>query len=215
MRKTWFVCVLAVLLVAGSASAQHKEWWGFFTGSYTEPMGTTGDKVDGDWGFSGGAIWRPNDANFGISTELAWNDFDAPSIIAETENGIDLLLEGHAEIWSLTVNGMYNFPSNGRTSFYVIGGAGAYKRNLAVTTPAGYDYIYWCDPWWGYCYAGAVPVDAVLVDDESTNLGLNAGIGLTIETGYASEMFIESRYNWVDTDNDSTEYIPISIGFRF
>ena len=215
MRKNWFVFALAILLVAGSASAQHKEWWGFFTGSYVMPMGETADNLDDDFGFSGGAIWRPNGANYGISGELAWNEFDAPSRTVLTDNNVNLLLEGHAEVWSLTVNGMYNFPSSGRTQFYVIGGAGAYKRNLEVTTPAGYDFIVWCDPWWGWCYSDAVPVNAVLLDKDDTNLGINAGIGLTIETGYSSEMFIESRYNWIDSDPASTEYIPLSVGFRF
>lgn len=216
MRKIAVLSLLTVLLAVGTASAQaDKEWWGHFGGSWVEPMGTTADKVDADWGLTGGVMFRPDGSNFGLMAELTWSDFDAPSVWAESDNGIDILLEGHAEVWSATLNGLYYIPSEGRTKFYLIGGAGAYKRNLEVTSPAGYDYVYWCDPWWGVCWADAIPVDAVLADDSQTKLGVNAGIGISIETGYNAEMYIESRYNWMDSSEKATEFLPITIGFRF
>ena len=49
MRKQWFIFALAILLVAGSASAQNKEWYGFLTGSWVMPMGETGDNLDDDF----------------------------------------------------------------------------------------------------------------------------------------------------------------------
>ena len=59
MRRQWFVFALAILLIAGPASAQHKEWWGFFSGSWVMPMGETADNLDDDFGLSGGVLWRP------------------------------------------------------------------------------------------------------------------------------------------------------------
>jgi hypothetical protein len=215
MREAVLLSVAVILIVAGSVSAQSdKEWWGNFAFSYVEPMGATADAVDPSWGFVGGVTYQPSGSRLGILGELAWNDLDAPSLWAEDGQGNDVLLEGRAEVWSLTVNGVWRAPTDGTVGFYVVGGLGAYKRNLQVTTPTGYDYIYWCDPWWGICYGDAVPVDAVLADDSTTKLGYNLGLGATFKIGYATELYIEARYNWVETA-EATEYIPIALGIRF
>ncbi len=215
MRRILFPVVVVVLVVAGPASAQSgKDWWGNFAITYTEPMGDTADHVDGDYGFTGGFEWKPSASQFGLLTELSWNDFDAPSLWAEDAEGNDVLLEGHAEVWALTLSGTWHAPTEGKVGFYAVAGLGAYRRNVEVTTPAGYDWIYWCDPWWGYCWYEPVAVDAVLYDESTTKVGYNLGIGTTFKVGYSTELYLEARYHWVDTP-EATEFIPIAFGIRF
>jgi len=211
-----FAVTLALLAVAVQASAQSEKDWRINLGAnYSMPVGTTADKVDPAFGFVGGFIYKPASWPVGIQAELGYQDFKAPSWTVPTGTpGEFAKLDGHAEVWSLTLNGIWEAKTSGDVGFYVTGGVGAYKRNVAITTFAGYDYIYWCDPWWGYCWAEPVPVDQVLASDSLTKVGFNLGIGTTFRVGYSTQLYLESRFHWVDTPK-ATEFFPIVFGVRF
>ena len=214
--KHTLVVALALLALAAQAFAQSEKEWRFNLGAnYSMPQGTTADKVDPAYGFVAGFTYKPQTWPLGLQVELGYQDFDAPSWRVPTDKpGQTAKLDGHASVWSLTLNGMWEAKTDGNVGFYVTGGLGAYRRNVSITTFAGYDYIYWCDPWWGFCSAEAVPVNAVLASDSLTKIGYNFGIGTTFRVGYSTELYLEARYHWVDTPK-ATEFLPIVLGVRF
>ena len=215
MRKTVLLCVALTMAAAGPALAKERKWWGNFGFTYNEPMGAAANRIEASGGFAGGVAFRPSGSQFGILGEIGWSDFNAPTWEVETDVPGELArLSGHVEIWSLTVNGIWRAPTKGKLGFYVLGGLGVYKRDVAILTPAGFDYVYWCDPWWGVCYSEAYPVDNVVAANSTTALGYNLGLGATWKVGYKTEIYLEARYTLVDTPR-ATEYIPIAFGIRF
>ena len=71
---------------------------------------------------------------------------------------------------------------------YGLLGIGAYHRYAERTQTALLGGCI-CDPWWGYCYPGVVPGQAIVASISTTKFGWNAGLGV--------------------------EFLPIQVGFRF
>lgn len=215
MRRTVLLCVALTVAAAGPAVAQERKWWGNLGFTYNEPMGAAADRIEASGGFAGGVTFRPKSSQFGILGEIGWSDFNAPKWEVGTDvPGEVVQLSGHVEAWSLTVNGLWRAPTTGKLGFYVVAGLGAYKRDIAVMVPSGFDYITFCDPWWGVCWEEAYPVDRELASRSSTELGYNLGFGATWKVGYVTEVYLEARYTMIDTP-ETTEYLPIAFGVRF
>ena len=98
-------------------------------------------------------------------------------------------LVGEAGNWSLasaTANLTYSLPLPAVVvSPYVIGGGGMY---------------------WGSCSADAC--------DTQSDFGYNAGVGVKFMMLVMSA-YAEARYHSVQTEGESTNYMPITIGFMF
>jgi len=90
-----------------------------------------------------------------------------------------------------TGNIVYRFQTSPESTFrpYLIGGGGVY--NLKAT---GND----------------VPDGT----DSSTKFGINGGAGFDIKAGSAS-LFAEARFHNVFTENNNTNFLPITAGIRF
>jgi len=90
-----------------------------------------------------------------------------------------------------TGNIVYRFQTSPESTLrpYLIGGGGVY--NLKAT---GSD----------------VPDNT----DSSTKFGINGGAGFDIKAGGAS-LFAEARFHNVFTDNNNTNFLPITVGVRF
>lgn len=215
MRKAALLCVVLTAAVVGSARAEERKWWGNCGLTYNEPMGTAADRIEASGGFACGVAFRPAKSQFGVLGEIGWSDFNVPKWQVETDVPDELVqLSGHVEIWSLTVNGLWRLPTEGKFGFYVVGGLGAYRREISVETPSGYDSIPWCDPWWGVCYVVDVPIENEVASHSSTELGYNLGFGVTWKLTYIAELYVEARYTLVDTPRE-TEFVPIAVGVRF
>jgi hypothetical protein len=56
----------------------------------------------------------------------------------------------------------------------------------------------------------------VVTDSRTENvIGGNLGIGLTFTLGNDSQIFLEARYQYADTEILTTEWVPVSIGYRW
>ncbi len=216
MRRTVLWCVVLITAAAGPALAQGKKWGGNCGLTYNEPMGTAAERIEASGGFACGVAFHPGGSKFGILGEIGWSDFNAPKWQVETEVPGELTtLSGHVEIWSLTLNGIWRAPTDGRFGFYVVGGVGAYRRDVSIKAPAEYEYVVWCDAWWGYCYVEGVPVSGdVLASASTTEIGFNLGLGATWKLNFGAEIYIEARYTLVDTPQE-IEFVPIAVGVRF
>ena len=121
-----------------------------------------------------------------------------------------------------TVNLVARKPS-GSVRPYFVAGVGVYYRPIKVTTP-GVGYVPgYCDPWWYVCFPGGfVPVENIVGERSSTDLGMDFGGGVQFGTFYAE---VRYHYIWGPTvDTSATggtsqkangQFLPITFGFRF
>jgi len=183
---------------------------------YSATTGRTSDFLDGGWIIGGGLTWKPwQDRPFGLLAEINYSRYDATNQLIQLANlqqdtvRID---DGDTEIWSFNVNGVYKIPFNTWSRGYVTAGIGEYYRNVEMTQTVLLGGFY-CDPWWGFCYPGVFPGDAIVSSQSTTRFAWNAGIGVEFPLAYGS-WFIDARYHRIET-SEPTEFIPIQVGFRF
>jgi len=110
------------------------------------------------------------------------------------------------------VDALLEFGHPDHVGGYVGLGIGGYRRYVELTNTVLVSGIY-CDPWWGYCWETLFPGDVIQASDTLTKFGYNAVVGVTFPAGHGT-MFVEGRYHRMDSEV-ATEYIPISIGYRF
>ncbi len=113
---------------------------------------------------------------------------------------------------------------SGKSSVYVLGGAGVYYRSVYVTTPAT-GLVTVCNPAWFICFPTAVTVDQVVASRSTTDPGVSFGGGFTYQLSNLASFFIEARYHYVwgpevptssgGTQKADAQFFPITFGFRF
>lgn len=208
--------IIAALAVSGSAFAQCRgDWSGNVAVNYTNPTGATGDALGGGASFTAGVTYQPIKWPVGVLLELSHTNFSAPNVPVETETpGQSAYLYGKAQLWSLTANAIWSREVDDKLGYYTVGGVGAYRRKLALSTHGGFDSISWCNPWSGECSIGLVPVSSVVGTQTETKFGYNLGVGVTYWIGCTTQLYLEARYHWANTSK-SMQFIPVSFGIRF
>jgi len=100
-------------------------------------------------------------------------------------------LDGNFSMFNVVANALYAFGDKAKTARpYIIGGLGLYK----VKATASYQ--------------------GIDISDSQTKFGINVGGGFEFAlSGF--DTFVEARFHSVFTDNSSTNFIPISFGFKF
>ncbi len=218
----------AFLIGATSVSAQPrpdkswKSWFGHVKGSYTLAQGDAGDVLDDGFSIGGGATYQPEGSKLGLVLDLEYTELDiSSSTIRDINDAIDesggegMLTGGDVSTWSLTVNGTWS-PSTDGQGFYLIGGIGIYGVEGRVRENGLVWYPPICDPWFWWCTPGGVgPGSVVAASESSTELGWNAGLGWAFEVGTGSQLFIEARFHSVDTSPIGTDYMPLTVGYRW
>ena len=92
---------------------------------------------------------------------------------------------GNLSIWSVTGNAVLSPMAS---PLYFIGGIGFYSTD--------------------------VNVDDLDIDDTETDFGFNLGAGFSLPlTGFST--FVEARWHSINTEGESSQYIPIVFGIRF
>jgi hypothetical protein len=115
----------------------------------------------------------------------------------------------------------------GRVRPYGLVGVGIYDRPTRLTTSAVGWVPGYCDPWFYVCYSGFVPVQNIVGERGSTDVGMAGGGGVNI--GF---VFLELRYHYVwgpkieviqvipfagapEPQKADGEFIAITFGLRF
>jgi opacity protein-like surface antigen len=207
------------MLAASSADAQpNKPWkwvYGHVSGGYVMPQGEAGDSLDDGWNISGGATFRKQNWPVAFVVELGYNDIDiADEALWGTDEKGDparIADSGSVNVWAITGDVMWSTKNEGKAGFYIVGGVGMYyldgKLTNSVWVPGWGCGWYWCAPgWW--------PADAVVGSASTWEWGYNAGVGVTFNLASDSQIFIEAKYHWIQTDVTG-EYLPIVIGYRW
>ena len=226
--RTLILLSAAILLVSGSASAQPrpdknwKSWFGHFDGSFTLPQGDAGDVLDDGFSLSGGAMYWPEEWKVGLVLDLDYTELNISSSsirdindAIEDADGEGSLNGGDVTVWSLTVNATWS-PSDTGSGFYLIGGIGVYDVEGRVTERGVVFFPPVCDPWFWWCHPGGVgPGNVLRASTSSTEFGWNAGLGWAFEVGTGSQLYLEARFHSVSTSPLGTDYLPLTVGYRW
>jgi hypothetical protein len=200
-----------------------RDWFGHIGGGWAFPQGDTGDVLDDDWTFSGGALYWPSAWPIGLSIEAAYTDFDlSSSAIRAINDAIDQdpnndgnISGGGVDYWELGLNGIWSLSGGNGNGLYLTGGAGWYHVGGEVTQDGLVYYPPVCDPWFWWCYPGGVGPGTFVVGSTSTDeFGWNLGAGYSFNT-YNGQFFIEAKYHQIQWENKNIEFIPLTIGFRW
>jgi opacity protein-like surface antigen len=217
------VTALAVLSLCGVIPAYSQDYYGSrppvgwqASGGYSATTGTTSNYLDGGWIFSGGAVFRPEpDSPLSLLAELHYSGYGATSKAISVANGISptsRIDNGDAYIFGVNFDGMYYLPFFPRVHAYLLAGFGWDHRRVRLTQTVLIGGTY-CDPWWGYCYSGVVPGEAIVADETTTRFAWNAGFGVEFPVSRGA-VYVEARYHQMDTQTPTT-FIPIQVGYRF
>src|SRR5262245_21391572 len=219
MRKS--ICVLGrlVFLTASSAFASvgADPLTGHFAFGWVGPQGKAGDAVENGWNFSGGATFLEGPKRpIGLRTDFSYSWFYATDQIVDSANGSGAIArvdDGFASMWTITLDGVYDFSHGRKVGGYFGLGLGMYTRYWQLTKTALVGGI-WCDPWTGWCYPGTVAGDVIADSDRLRKIGYNAALAMTFALRSGSQMYIEASYHSMDTD-PATTYLPVLLGWRW
>jgi len=229
MKKVFFGALLVTLMAASPARAQDDKLVHVnIGGGFTVPMSDIADRFGTGGGFNIGVEITPTPA-FGFQVEYGFNKLAgesrtlqfSPTPIAPSVPGI---VDSHHSMHYIDFNGVVRSSGKSPVKPYGIGGVGAYYRTVSLTTPAvGYTTI--CDPWWYVCYPALVPVDQVIGDRSSWDMGVNLGGGITFALGDSAQFYVETRWHYIwgpeftnaagTTQKANGQYLPVTFGFRF
>ena len=180
---------------------------------YVEPMADLKESSNPGWVVSGGVRFRVDESvPFGLRLDLGYarvkveprstSDFDAQTVTT--------IEDGYTSIGNLSLDAIYDFGGRGHVGGYVTAGIGGYSRYRTVTQKVEQGPGF-CDPLVQVCQT----VTTVASESETlTKVGYDLGLALTFPLHSGRQIYIESRYHWMTTD-PSTQYLPISIGYRW
>ena len=204
---------VAALLFASICGAQVRDTGFTFKvgGGYTPTVGLTKNRFDPGWNVLAGAGYNFH-RHFGILGEFQYNNLGVPQRVLDNFG----TPTGDAYIWSATLQPVVNLTSSeSRVGVYVTAGGGFYRRNINFTEPSTAVGTFF-DPWYGY-YNAAYPTSRILGQARQDAGGVNGGAGVSflLSQNSGARLFIEGRFHHIFTDNSNTDYIPITIGFKW
>ncbi len=214
---------IAPAWAGGRPDDQSRDWFGHIGAGWAFPQGDTGDVLDDDWTFSGGALYWPSDWPIGLSIEGAYTDFDlSSSALSAINDAIDQdpnndgnISGGGVDYWQLGLNGIWSLSGSNGSGLYLTGGVGWYHVGGEVTQDGLVYYPPVCDPWFWWCYPGGVGPGTFVVGSTSADeFGWNLGAGYSFNT-YNGQIFIEAKYHQIQFERENIEFIPLTIGFRW
>lgn len=231
MKKVLFGALVATLIAATPARAQDDKLVHLnIGGGFTMPVSDVKDHFGTGGNFVIGVEITPK-PTVGFQVEYGYNKLGGQD---KTFSGVatpadptpvPILIESHHNMQYIDFNGVVRSHGDSPVKVYGLGGLGAYYRAVSLTTPSvGYTTI--CDPWWYVCYPALIPVDQIIGDRNSWDMGINIGGGLSFQLGDAAQFYVETRWHYIwgpSFDNPVTgttqkangQYFPVTFGFRF
>jgi len=222
--------LLSALFVTATAEAggrpdnSSRSWFGHVNAGYAFASGDSGDFLDDDWTFGGGAMYWPSDWPVGISVDLNYFEMDLSSAaLRQINDAIDQdpsndgdITGGDVENWQLAVNAIWSLGQDTANGFYLTGGISYNDLTGRISETGLVYYPPICDPYyWWWCFPGGVGPGQIVVGKRSTEeFGWNVGVGYSFDS-YNGQFFVEARYQQIQVGEEDLEYIPLTFGFRW
>ncbi len=206
--------LLPLATVQAQFDKEYKSWYPHIAVGYTLPIAEAGDLLNNGFSLNGGATYKPSTWPVGIIMDLAYNDFNVkseamydPVTGEKAADGADL------DIWSLTGGGVWAPTSGGKVGFYLSAAVGIYRLKGRLTEPGV--GCGWCCGWYS-CWTCCGGATVVTGSRSETEFGGNIAAGLTFKVSdMGSTVFLECKYNYINTDDNAAQYVPISVGYRW
>jgi len=215
MRKAALLTLLMAAALVSPALAQpmkDKLWTFNIAAGYSMANGVADEFFDGGLGFEFGATYMPRRGHFGAWVGTAYSGLDVNDETLELI-GVN---DGDMRIWSLQGGGIWSSRSKKTANFYVSLGVGWYRREIDLINPALEFVPGWCSPWWDFCQPASLVRTADFVGkDRTSDAGYNGAIGMTFTLKNESQVYVELQYNSVQNDAVDTEFIPLTVGYRW
>lgn len=181
------------------------------------PMGDLGDLVDPGWRINLGATFYPSKRPLGYRVDLAWDRWDMSSDFLDQidtrpiEAGIQSPNRGSAKSFGATFNLLWEPEPSGFVGFYLTGGAGLYYLRAEIGEQGTW-YAYYCDIW--FCTPTLIEGENVVASGSTWEWGLNVGGGMTFLLESGAYFYLETTYQWVDTEAYGA-WVPMQFGWRW
>ena len=178
--------VAFAFVAAATTSVAQAQGVGFNVGGGVSlPLGDFGDAAK--TGFHGmvGVNFQPENLPVGIRVDGMYQMYGGSDLFQTAFGDVDF------RMISGTANAVYTFTTAETSTFhpYLIGGVGVYNLGFTGDDADGFD--------------------------SETKFGINAGAGFNFAAGESINLFVEGRFHNVFTEDESTNFIPISAGVRF
>jgi len=191
----------------------HKNWnFNVGAGANTD-SGTTHAFVRGG-GFVG-SLGAARNANkyLGLRADLTFADLPLRDSALQTAQATG----DTSYVLSFTLNPIINIPVSKEWGGYVLFGPAYYHRAGSLggdtTVPGSPCSPFW--KWWGNCTSAATPLNGDFINTSQNQFGYDFGAGITRKTPSGVEIYAEYRFAHGSGNGITTDYRPITIGFRW
>lgn len=205
--------VLALPVAAGD-----RAWSLGAGGGASLPSGDLADRFDSGWNLHADLTYHAT-PTLGLQLAYGHHEFGAKADLFDFT-----ALEGTQKFDTASLGLVLSTPRDRSVGGYLTAGGGLYFREVEVTRFEGSVTVPICDPWLGFCYGSTVPIESIVGQRSTTDLGVHLGAGLTVRAGDDVTLFVEARFHQVWGDEFDTptgpkranaQFFPITVGLRF
>ncbi len=208
------------VFAGGRPSDTTKDFFFHLNTGWVEPDSST---VEGDLTFGAGLMYWPEKWHVGTVLDLSYTRFDVSNSaldrindsIASDPNNSGTVDGGNIRNWKVALNLVWG-PGSSSNGLYVTGGVSANFLEGRLTHTGLVYYPPYCDPWiWWWCAPGGIGTgDIIRAKESTTRMGYNVGLGWNFDFDVSS-VFIEIKYEAIDTGGDTADFVPLTIGIRY
>jgi hypothetical protein len=171
--------------------------------------GALGDRFHNGYDLSAQLLILAPGAPIGIRLDGTFDHFGGSQTLIDE---LPSATGGSASLFGLLLDAVLGTPKGKGFHPYGLVGFGLYLRDVSVDRTPG-DTAIFNDPFLGFTNR-AVPATATGERETEVKIGTHFGGGVSLGLGPIS-LFIETRYQIIDTDVTHTHILPISAGLRF
>jgi opacity protein-like surface antigen len=176
---------------------------------FTETVGATRSELDKTgWNVSGGAGYNFT-KNFGVMADLGYTSL---GINGQTLGTLGVP-GGNVGIFTALVDPIVHVSPFHHVDMYLTGGGGMFRQRQEFTAPTVSTAEVF-NPFFGYYPAAFATTEAF---DQSSVIkpGFDTGAGFEFGSKWHGKFFAEARWYHMFNTNSHTDFIPVTVGFRW
>jgi hypothetical protein len=208
--KAFVFSSLALTFTGGLLFGQETSHFTFDVGAgFTETVGSTRTELDKTgWNVEGGAGYNFN-RYFGANVDLSYNSLGINNATLATFGAPG----GNVGIFSAMLDPTVHFSQFHHVDFYLTGGGGMMRQRQEFTQPTTVTTgVY--NPFFGF-YPVTVGATQSYGVYSLIKPGYDVGGGLALGSKWHGKFFAEAHYFHMFNAGTHTDFIPVTVGFRF